>query len=122
MDYEKRRRIAFKVILSVIIISVILLFIGNRIFRVFGITMNSSRVGTGALLFLPAKSLVQGNDAIEPDGEDRDIAAVPLAMPVGPATTGSLLVIGSELLLTMKKKILGEIKGLIYFFWMAVSK
>jgi multiple antibiotic resistance protein len=60
MDYEKRRRIALKVMLSVFIISVILLFIGNQIFSVFGITLNSFRIGTGALLFLSAKSLVQG--------------------------------------------------------------
>ncbi len=46
--------------LSVFIISVILLFIGNQIFSVFGITLNSFRIGTGALLFLSAKSLVQG--------------------------------------------------------------
>jgi multiple antibiotic resistance protein len=99
MDYEKRRKTAFKVMLSVFIISVILLFIGNQIFSVFGITLNSFRIGTGALLFLSAKSLVQGKDAVEVEDEERDIAVVPLAMPVagGPATTGALLVIGTEL-------------------------
>ena len=105
MEYEKRKRVAVKVTFSVIIISVILLLIGNQIFSVLGITLNSFRVGTGILIFLSAKSLVQGPDAVEAEEEGQDIAVVPLALPVavGPATTGALLLIGTELPDTAQK-------------------
>lgn len=66
---------------------------------IFGITLNSFRISTGILLFLSAKSLVQGSDTIEAQDTEKDIAVVPLAIPIGigPATTGALLVMGSEL-------------------------
>ncbi len=93
------RKIAAKVTFAIIIVCIILFLIGNQIFSVFGITLNSFRIGTGVLLFLSAITLVQGPKGEKhADGSD-DIAVVPLAIPVavGPATTGALLVMGSEL-------------------------
>lgn len=97
MESEKKR-LALKVTLSVMIISIVLYFAGNQIFEVFGITLNSFRIGTGALLFISAYNLIQDKKQETTEFQKHDIAVVPLAIPitVGPATTGSLLVMGVE--------------------------
>ncbi len=96
MGEPGRRRIAVRVTLAVVVVCVILLLIGNQIFEVFGITLNSFRIGTGILLFLSSITLVRGGDGAEAAGADEDVSVVPLAIPiaVGPATTGALLVMG----------------------------
>ena len=96
MDDKTRRLTAIKVTLAVAIVSMILIFSGKQIFIIFGFTLDSFRVGTGALLFLSAVKLINGNSQIKYD-KDGDISVVPLAIPVtvGPATTGMLLVIGT---------------------------
>lgn len=95
----EKKKIAVKVTVAIVIVSTILLFTGNYIFYVFGITLNSFRIGTGVLLFLSSVLLVQGNVKNEGEKSDEDISVVPLAIPVavGPATTGALLVMGVEL-------------------------
>jgi multiple antibiotic resistance protein len=99
MDLPARKKIAVKVTFSVIIIAIILFLAGDVIFSLFGITLNSFRIGTGTLLMLSAIALVQGTDKIPANNSDEDISVVPLAIPVtvGPATTGALLVMGVEL-------------------------
>lgn len=94
----EKKKIAVKVTLSVMLISIILYFAGNQIFAVFGITLNSFRIGTGALLFLSAVSLIHEKKKDENHEIGEDISVVPLAIPitVGPATTGTLLVMGVE--------------------------
>ena len=96
---SRRRKLAITVSGSVVIICFILFFAGNQLFSLFGITLNSFRIGAGALLFLSAVGLVQGKTATADATRDGDIAVVPLAIPiiVGPATTGILLVLGAEL-------------------------
>lgn len=103
-----RKKTAVKVTISVIIISFILLFIGKELFNLFGITLNSFRIGTGVLLFLSAKRLVDGIDTGKVEKKYEDVSVVPLAIPitVGPATTGALLVMGYELK-TVQDKIVG---------------
>ncbi|MCP4137709.1 MAG: MarC family protein [bacterium] len=98
-DYKRRRKTAFKVTISIILICVILLLIGNQIFDIFGITLNSFRIGTGILLFLSAVALLQGTDTVQAKDPSEDISVVPLAIPVavGPATTGVLLVMGGNI-------------------------
>ncbi|MCP4126688.1 MAG: MarC family protein [Gammaproteobacteria bacterium] len=98
-DRKRRRKTAIKVTISVVIICVVLILSGTKIFEMFGITLDSFRIGTGILLFLSAKSLVQDTDAVQAKDPSEDISVVPLAMPVtvGPATTGFLLVMGSEM-------------------------
>lgn len=101
-DYteRRRRRLALMISLSVAVLCLALLFLGRQIFDLFGITLNAFRVGVGALLFLSSVSLVHGRKtAPETQQEEADIAVVPLAMPVivGPATTGTLLVMGAGL-------------------------
>ncbi|HBE78757.1 MAG TPA: hypothetical protein DDW65_13425 [Firmicutes bacterium] len=99
MELPAKKKLAVKVTSSVIVISIILFLTGDYIFSLFGITLNSFRIGTGVLLMLSAIALVQGTDKIPTKESDEDIAVVPLAIPVtvGPATTGALLVMGVEL-------------------------
>ena len=74
----------------------LLFFLGTPIFRLVGITIDSFRVGAGALLFLSAVALVRGQE--KPGTSTDDIAVVPLAIPiiVGPATTGAILISGAQ--------------------------
>lgn len=94
----ERRKVAAWLIFDVILISFILYFLGNAIFSVFGITLDSFRIGAGALLFLSAVDLVRGNEGPVQADDAGSITVVPLAIPitVGPATTGALLVMGAE--------------------------
>lgn len=99
MSPAERKKTAFKVTLSVIIISLILYLYGRYIFELFGITLDSFRIGAGAVLFLSALNMVSGGTKkFEAGEEDDDISVVPLAMPiiVGPGTIGALLVMGSS--------------------------
>ena len=97
LDGSGRRRLALRVTLLVVVISLVLYFLGNTIFALFGITLDAFRVGAGVLLFLSAVSLVR-ESASPPAANGGDMALVPLAMPIviGPATTGALLVMGAE--------------------------
>jgi multiple antibiotic resistance protein len=101
-DYteRRRRRLASMISVAVAALCLGLLFLGNQFFALFGITLAAFRVGVGALLFLSAVGLAQGRKSPHEAGqEEADIAVVPLAMPVivGPATTGTLLVMGAGL-------------------------
>jgi multiple antibiotic resistance protein len=100
-DYteSRRRRLAMMISVAVAMLCIGLLFLGNQLFTLFGITLNAFRIGVGSLLFLSAINLVQGRKAPSEDNQEADIAVVPLAMPVivGPATTGTLLVMGAGL-------------------------
>ena len=49
---KERNYLALWITLWILIISGILLFFGGFIFKIFGITLDAFRVGTGALLFL----------------------------------------------------------------------
>lgn len=96
-DEKERITLAAKTTVSVLIISLILLFFGNQIFNVFGITVDAFRIGAGSLLFLSAVSLIQGKKTKEVNPDD-DFTVVPLAIPtiVGPATIGAIMIMGSE--------------------------
>jgi len=96
---SERRKVAIRVTFSIVVVSLFLYFLGNQIFEVFGITLDSFRIGAGSLLFLSAVDMVRGNEVKAEHKEAGDIAVVPLAIPitVGPATIGTLLVMGAEL-------------------------
>lgn len=105
---RERITLALKTTFAVLLISLILLFFGNEIFKVFGITVDAFRIGAGALLFLSAVSLIQGKKSGE-IAPDNDFTVVPLAIPtiVGPATIGAIMVMGSEFA-TLDSKITGS--------------
>lgn len=94
---RERAIVAVRVTSAVMVVSVVLFFAGNPIFEVLGITVDSFRVGGGALLFLSAVALIHGGSS--QGTVEEDMAVVPLAIPVivGPATTGAILVMGAEM-------------------------
>ncbi len=96
---NEKKTLAIKVTISVIVLSLILLFFGTHIFSVFGITLDAFRIGAGALLFLSAVDLIRGSkDGQKVDASNlHDLAVVPLAIPItiGPGTIGVLLVMGA---------------------------
>ncbi len=95
----EKRRTALKVTLAVSITCLVLFFLGNFIFAVFGITLNAFRIGTGAILFLSAISLMKETESPKSAIGGKDISVVPLSIPiaVGPGTTGALLVMGTDI-------------------------
>lgn len=99
-DETLRRKLVIRITLAALAATMILIFFGNSIFNLFGITLDAFRIGAGALLFLSAVGLVNGSTIKQAtqSENDSDIAVVPLAIPitVGPATTGVLLVMGAE--------------------------
>jgi len=99
-DHDERRRTAVRSTVAVIVICLALSLIGKHLFVLFGITLDSFRVGAGTLLFLSGVRMVMGQKRDDlASSDEQDVAVVPLAMPivVGPGTTGALLVMGAEL-------------------------
>ena len=102
---RQRRKLALRIALSVCAIVLIIFFFGNYIFLLAGITINSFRVGGGALLFLTSVSLVHGKIADGALSKEDDIAVVPLSIPIiaGPGTIGALLVLSSDAAVVKQK-------------------
>lgn len=99
LDERKRKARALSVGCAVAIICLTLLFAGKQLFYVFGITLDSFKIGAGILLLLSGIGLVQGRSNTVNASAGGDVIVVPMAIPiiVGPATTGTLLVMGAEL-------------------------
>lgn len=99
MSNESRKKLSLKITFSVYISCIVLFIFGEEIFSVFGITIDAFRIGAGSLLFLTAVTLVQSRQAQSSFNFEDDIAVVPLAIPVivGPATIGTILVMGVEI-------------------------
>lgn len=95
----QRHKLALQISSAVGVLCLVLFFFGNAVFALFGITLDAFRIGAGALLFLGAVSLVQSKTTASKTSPEEDIAVVPLAMPIiiGPATIGTLLVLGAEI-------------------------
>jgi len=93
---HERRQLAHRVAFATIVISGSLLFFGQHIFNVFGITVDAFRIGAGILLLLTAIALMNPKVIAAKEGED--ISVVPLAMPVivGPASCGALIVASAD--------------------------
>jgi multiple antibiotic resistance protein len=105
LDKSKQRKVAVRTTIAVLITALVLYFAGNPIFETLGITLDGFRVGAGSLLFLSAVSLVSGKRTKPAQDDEGDIAVVPLAIPVtvGPATIGTILVLGAGLTSTTQK-------------------
>ncbi len=103
-----KRRLALRVGGAAFCASMLLLFFGEWIFRVFDITLDSFRIGGGSLLFLSAVGLVNNNvedkktagmeNENASESNISNIAVVPLAIPVmvGPGTIAALLVFSAD--------------------------
>lgn len=100
LPLKERQGVALRVVLAVTVISGILVGFGGHLFDLFGITLDSFRVGAGVLLFLSGISLARNTDKGPATTDNlKTMAVVPLAIPVtvGPATTGALLIMGADM-------------------------
>lgn len=95
---RRKRRTAIRTGSAVFIIGSVLYFFGESIFAIFGFTLDAFRIGSGILLFLNAASLMNPPDETHtPQNAEEDISIVPLALPIclGPASIGTLMIIGA---------------------------
>ena len=102
-DYDKKRKqkTAIKTTFAVIVITLLIYWFGEYLFKVLGITIDAFRIGAGTVLLLTAIALVNGptGSSTKKVADDaQDITVVPLALPtiVGPGTIGAMLVMGAE--------------------------
>ncbi len=102
MEAAARSRLTFQAVATASLIAVLILFAGQLIFSVLGITVNDLRVGGGLiLLVLSISNLIFGDyrrrdPRNEADGEEdaASVGVVPLGIPMsmGPAAITSILV------------------------------
>lgn len=101
VDVRLRSKLAFRIALGTIGVTLVIFFGGGIIMRVFDITVDAFRAGAGVLLMLTAVSLVLGKESVKRETKPEkllDMAVVPLATPItaGPATLGTLMVMGAS--------------------------
>lgn len=99
----ERRKTAFKAVLTAFVIIALFSFLGNIIFKLFGITLFAFKLAGGVLLFFVGFDLLQGKQSSvhHPSGESgvdnkvdkTDVAISPLALPIlaGPGTISTAM-------------------------------
>ncbi|HOG50417.1 MAG TPA: MarC family protein [Lentisphaeria bacterium] len=107
-DTALKQRLAVRIALGAAGVTLVIFFYGVWIMKIFGITVDAFRTGSGVLLLLVAVSLVYGTQNQKTDFKKEnlmDLAIVPLAVPItaGPATLGTLMVMGLETPLVIGK-------------------
>lgn len=97
-DEQARRKTARKTSCAVFIIGIVLFFFGNAMFSIFGFTREAFQIGSGALLFVTAVTLMNDSPDKNKINSDDDISVVPLAIPLcmGPASIGAIIVLGTS--------------------------
>lgn len=100
---ETKRSLSIRIAMGASCICLVIFYGGAWLMRLFGITVDAFRAGSGVLLLLVAVQLVYGQDSAEKQRHKNDEellkdAVVPLAVPItaGPATLGTLIVMGLE--------------------------
>ena len=109
-DSALKQKLAVRIAVGAAIVTLVIFFYGTWIMKLFGITVDAFRTGSGVLLLLVAISLVYGTQSQKNDYQKEnllDLAIVPLAVPItaGPATLGTLMVMGLETPLIIGKVI-----------------
>jgi multiple antibiotic resistance protein len=106
MTREERHRTGFKAALALCIILCVVLFTGNLILRLFGITISSFRVAGGILILLMSISMMHAQisrarqtEEESQDAADQDsVAVVPLGIPLlaGPGAISAVIVFANK--------------------------
>ncbi len=103
----ERQRVAMIVMMSVTVIALVAVLIGEEILAIFGIDVPSFRIAGGIIIFgigmamLNAEDRPPGDQAAVADGQGRKLnfAVVPLAIPltIGPGTIAITIVFSHQL-------------------------
>ena len=108
---KRRRRESIKIMGTSFILCVALIFFGESLFSLLGVSLSAFRVGVGVVLLLDAITLVRGK-IMSPSQDDsiEEIAIVPMTIPVivGPAVIGTMIVVGTDAD-TLEKKLMNVI-------------
>jgi multiple antibiotic resistance protein len=95
----EQKRIALKTCLYIFLICISILFFGNIIFKILGITLMAFQIGSGLILLLSGINMMQDlNVKTRKLDSNDDPSLIPLTLPitVGPGTIGALFVLGSN--------------------------
>ena len=102
---REKARIVLKTSTAVAVIMLVFLFLGNYIFRLFGITLPAFQIAGGIIIFGNGLAMVRvrtdlkytPEEATEGIGKE-DFSVVPLAIPMlcGPATISTVLLYSAE--------------------------
>lgn len=97
MAQAARRKLVVQALSTALVVAVLILFAGQVIFQVMGITLNDLRVGGGlVLLILSVTDLIFGDyKRRSPNGNEApDVGIVPLGVPlvIGPGAITTILV------------------------------
>ncbi len=98
---ELRVRLAWRIAVGASCVTLIIFLVGTFLMKLFGITVDAFRMGSGVLLLLTSVALVQSrvekHEKTSPE-QLLDMAVVPLSVPItaGPATLGTLMVMGTS--------------------------
>ena len=96
---KEKHKIANKTSFYILFICLLILFFGQNIFSVLGITLIAFQIGSGIILLLSGISMMQENDInMRIINFEGDPSLIPLTLPitVGPGTVGSLFVWGND--------------------------
>ncbi len=98
LNKAQKKQVAFKSLMTTLLIITAFCILGKGIFVVFGITLPALKMAGGILVFLIGFKMIQGSDtkASEPgthENCDTDIAIYPLAVPMlaGPGTIATAM-------------------------------
>jgi multiple antibiotic resistance protein len=100
MSFKERHKIANKTCFYILTICLTILFFGNSIFNLLGITLVAFQIGSGLILLLSGINMMQDDNVKTRNMvSNHDPSLIPLTLPitVGPGTVGALFVLGSHL-------------------------
>ena len=99
-DEKESHKIANKTSFYILFICLFILFFGQSIFSMLGITLIAFQIGSGLILLLSGISMMRDKEIkTRPLLNNSDPSLIPLTLPitVGPGTIGQLFVVGAEM-------------------------
>jgi multiple antibiotic resistance protein len=99
-DEKESKAIVWKTTFYILFICLFILFFGQTVFKMMGITLIAFQIGSGLILLLSGISMMKDKEIkTRPLLNNSDPSLIPLTLPitVGPGTLGALFVLGAKL-------------------------
>jgi multiple antibiotic resistance protein len=99
-DEKESKVIAWKTTFYILFICLSILFFGQTVFKMMGITLIAFQIGSGLILLLSGISMMKDKEIkTRPLLNNADPSLIPLTLPitVGPGTLGALFVLGAKI-------------------------